>query len=252
MSEQPDALSRVLDVPGIKNLRDAGGLTTADGRRLRRFRLFRSAHPSGLDAAGCAALVAHGVATIIDLRGSAEASRMAMCSAEGLERLAFPIEPRDTAPLEALALRGAATPDAMRAWMIAGYRRYVAHKSAAFSEALAAVVERAPRGVLVHCTAGKDRTGFLVASVQHALGVPMADIVADYTLTERLWQPLPARPGVSEQAHRALMAANPAFLAAAFAEAETLHGGFDTFLTDGLGLDTARRARLGLALLEPV
>ncbi|WP_368416381.1 tyrosine-protein phosphatase [Falsiroseomonas sp.] len=236
-------------VPGIQNLRDAGGRATRDGGRLRLGRLFRGAHPGGLDEAGCAALVALGISTVIDLRGREEAARQPMRAAAGLTRLAFPVEPRDTSPLTALTEAGQATPDAMRDWMIAGYRRYVAQESAAFAEAMAALVDHVGRGVMVHCTAGKDRTGFLVASVQVALGVPMETVVADYTATDRFWQPPPPRPGVAEATHRALMAADPRFLAAAFAEAEARHGTIDAFAQAGLGLTPARRAALAAALL---
>lgn len=244
------APSLVYTIKGIQNLRDAGGRATRDGRRLRTGRLFRGAHPGGLDEAGCTALAALGIATVIDLRGREEASRQPMRVAAGLARLAFPIEPRDTAPLAALAEAGQATPEAMRAWMIAGYRRYVALESSAFAEAMAALVEGVGRGVMVHCTAGKDRTGFLVASVQVALGVPMEAVVADYTATDRFWQPPPPRPGVAEATHRALMAADPNFLAAAFAEAEARHCTIDAFAEAGLGLTPVRRAALAAALLE--
>lgn len=237
-------------IPGIQNLRDAGGRSTSDGHRLRMGRLFRAAHPGGLDEAGCAALVSLGITTVIDLRGREEGARQPMLAAAGLKRLAFPIEPRDTAPLAALAEAGKATPEAMRDWMIAGYRRYVARESAACAEAMAALVENVGRGVMVHCTAGKDRTGFLVASVHLALGVPMAEVVADYTATDRFWQPPPPRPGVAVATHRALMAADPDFLAAAFAEAEARHGALDAFLEAGLGLSAARRASLAASLLD--
>jgi len=236
-------------VPGIQNLRDAGGHTTIDGRRLRLGRMFRGAHPGGLDEAGCAALVALGISTVIDLRGREEAANQPMRAAAGLTRLAFPVEPRDTAPLTALAEAGQATPEAMRDWMIAGYRRYVAQESATFAEAMAALVDHVDRGVMVHCTAGKDRTGFLVASVHLALGVPMATVIEDYTATEHFWQPPPAKPGMAEATYRALMAADPNFLAAAFAEAEARHGAIDAFLEAGLGLSGARQARLAASLL---
>jgi len=236
-------------IPGIQNLRDVGGRSTVDGRRLRMGRLFRGAHPGGLDEAGCDALAALGIATVIDLRGREEAARQPMRAAAGITRLAFPIEPRDTAPLTALAEAGKATPEAMRDWMIAGYRRYVAQESAVFAEAMAALVAHVGRGVMVHCTAGKDRTGFLVANVQLALGVPMAEVIEDYTATERFWQPPPRKPSVAEATHRALMAADPDFLASAFAEARARHGALETFLEAGLRLSPQRRASLAASLL---
>ena len=198
------SLPRAYAIPGIQNLRDAGGRTTIDGRRLRLGRLFRGAHPGGLEESGYAALAALGVTTVIDLRGREEAARQPMRAASGITRFAFPIEPRDTAPITALAEAGQATPEAMRDWMIAGYRRYVAQESAAFAEAMAALVAHVGRGVMVHCTAGKDRTGFLVASVHLALGVPMAAVVEDYTATDRFWQPPAPKPGVAAASHRAL------------------------------------------------
>ena len=71
------------------------------------------------------------------------------------------------------------------------YRGYVQHNTPRFRALFAHLLEdRAP--LVIHCTAGKDRTGFACALILHALGVPDDVISEDYLLTNRFYRRDPA------------------------------------------------------------
>lgn len=164
-------------VPGLHNLRDIGGYPTAGGA-IEWGRVFRSDAPSGLDPHGWSRIEALGVAEIIDLRGTAEReSAPVEPTSERIAVRAVPVYD-DASP----AALGQAIPDLGDL-----YRTILDTRPDALVEAVQQVIGGLARGgVLVHCTAGKDRTGVVVALLLGAVGVDPEDIVADYAATEAL------------------------------------------------------------------
>jgi protein tyrosine/serine phosphatase len=118
------------------------------------------------------------------------------------------------------------------------------------------------RAVLIHCTAGKDRTGLLAALTHHLLGVRPEDTAADFELTNRaariearlaqvteaLTQSLGRQP--SETAVRAFLGVEGAYLQAAFAAIRERSGSIESYLAD-LGVDDRATNRLRDLWLEP-
>jgi protein tyrosine/serine phosphatase len=118
------------------------------------------------------------------------------------------------------------------------------------------------RPVLIHCTAGKDRTGLLAALTHHLLGVDEADLLADFELTNRaarietrlpqvteaMTESLGRRP--SETAVRAFLGVDRTYLAEAFGAIRREAGSVEAYLA-GLGLDGARVEHLRRTWLEP-
>jgi protein-tyrosine phosphatase len=246
---------RVVAVPGASNFRDFGGCATANGAAVVAGRLFRSAHLGGVGADGASRLAELGVATIIDLRGTTEraASPHAFAAEPGIRIVSAPIEPASSPRIRALLVEGRAGAPEIRDIMIETYRRFAGEEAPQFGRALAALAESCDAPLVVHCTAGKDRTGFLVAVVQSLLGVPEASIFAGYVATDRAWDrtlsanvvPLPLEPGARE----ALLAADPAYLEAAFATIAERHGAVADFAYAALGGDARLLDRLVEALL---
>jgi protein tyrosine/serine phosphatase len=107
--------------------------------------------------------------------------------------------------------------------------------------------------VLIHCAAGKDRTGLLAALTHHVAGVADDDLVDDYLLTndearfarrgpvfaDLLEAELGRRP--SDAAVRAAMGVEADYLAAAIAEMKARHGSLDSYLEQAVGLDAQGR-----------
>jgi Protein tyrosine/serine phosphatase len=111
--------------------------------------------------------------------------------------------------------------------------------------------------VLFHCSAGKDRTGWLSALLLGVLGVNRAAILDDYLLTngvtardvDKVLEILETRRGLPPELIRPVLSALPAYLDVAYAEVEAGWGTFDRYLREGLGLDDGELDALRTRLL---
>lgn len=164
---------RFVDLAGAGNVRDLGGLPTADGRLTRRGRVLRSDFLVNLGEEDERALLREfGLRTVIDLRTAAEVESFPGPWAErGVDvvRASFPLDP-------AFAANG--TDD-----MVGLYLSFLEPPAPAATAALKALVDPARLPLLIHCAAGKDRTGVLVALALELLGVERRAVVSDYVLT---------------------------------------------------------------------
>jgi len=130
------------------------------------------------------------------------------------------------------------------------YRNYVRQNTSSFRALFAHLLEdRAP--LVIHCTAGKDRTGFACALILHALGVPDDLIAQDYLLTNRFYRRDPsASSDLPDDVRQVLGSVEASFLAAAFDAIGADYGNLENYLRDGLGLMPGERARLEARYLE--
>jgi protein tyrosine/serine phosphatase len=239
--------TRALAWDACLNVRDLGGLVAADGRRLRRGALIRSDQLCRLNDGGRTALIAHGIRTVIDLRTAAEAERDPdpIWDRHGIDYAPIPqqseqlwreFDPiaRTRAERDALAIDRCADQNAAMA-------RAVAHA--------------APGGVLVHCLAGKDRTGIAIALLLGLVCVSETDIAADYALSEAALAAereaaLAAAP--DEEARGRIERgydSRAETMLATLAHLRTRHGGADAYLTRA-GLSGADAQRIRERLLD--
>lgn len=255
---------RILPLTGIHNFRDYGGYATEDGGKLRRGILWRSAHHEQASDADLDAVKTLGLETIVDLRGDDERAAHPCRRPEGFSaRVMFaPGITAGLAPHLAAAKTGI-TAEVARERMIATYTdmpyRPVLVESLRLY--LAALAEYDSPS-LVHCVAGKDRTGFAVALVHRLLGVHDDDVMADYLLTnvagrieERVAQggeAIRARYGgdIKDDAIRTLMMVNPAYLDASFAAIRERHGSIRQYAEDVLALTPAQHGAMMDMLVE--
>ncbi|SHN47000.1 tyrosine-protein phosphatase [Cryptosporangium aurantiacum] len=165
------ATTRNLPLPGTYNVRDAGGYATADGGTVRWGLLIRADGLAGLDDAGRARLVELGVRTVIDLRENAEVEVAPDALGD------TPIRYRHLPAFAGLAAERA--PRSLEE----AYDLMVDNCGDALAGIVAALAEPDALPAVVHCTAGKDRTGTVIALVHALLGVSAADIEADYAAT---------------------------------------------------------------------
>jgi protein tyrosine/serine phosphatase len=259
------ALRRVLPTTGIHNFRDYGGYPVAGGGRLVRGRLFRSgehaqATEKDLDLVGTLGLKA-----VFDLRGAGERQRSPCRRPAGFEASVYAAdgETAVAAPhLEAAAdafdaatarrnmcERYATVP--FRSRLLSVYRDYFR------------VLSALSMPTLVNCTAGKDRTGVLVALLQTALGMHRDDIIEDYLLTNSagdnearigaLKADLQRRFGapLSDEAVRVVTSVEPIFLDSAFEAIQQRHGSTENYLVDALGITPEMREGLKARLIVP-
>lgn len=256
----PDAL-RTID--GLINFRDIGGYRTQGGRLLAMGRIFRSAHLAELDEAGQAQLCALGLRAIVDLRNPAErrrgASRLPADFSGTILAVSDTVD-GDALHVDAVLALAVEGGDA-RDIMIRSYRRapFAADRIMLFS-AYFDMLAKGGFPVLIHCTAGKDRTGMLVALTQYLLGLGWDDIVAEYLLTMqdigRLSHSIEtwlARQYPDLRLERtvldALVGVDADYLAAGFDSIRQVHGSVEQYLEDALGLDGSKLERIRNNLL---
>lgn len=162
------------DVTGFYNFREGGGMRTSDGRVVTEH-LLRCDYPSGLDSDAIGFLSDIPVAGVIELRSEHEIKATTrFFSDAGLKVLATPIN--------AASIRSMITDTPSVEQM---YQMLIEKEPKQIAAAVGNVADVVPDGAaLVHCTAGKDRTGIVIALIQEVIGVSDEDIVANYVLTE--------------------------------------------------------------------
>jgi protein-tyrosine phosphatase len=247
MSESP---ARHLNLAGASNFRDLGGYAGRDGRLVRWRKIFRSNHLGQLTAADIAVLRQLGVRSAFDFRGKDERGE-ALCGLEEIETHSLPVEPTVVAALRAIHASGRpATADDALEVMRDSYRGYVEHNTPRFRALFMHLLEeRAP--LVIHCTAGKDRTGFACALILHTLGVADDVIAEDYLLTNRFYRRDPSvSSDLSDEVRQVLGTVQASFLAAAFETINAGYGSLDNYLRDGLGIGAAEREGLRERYLE--
>jgi protein-tyrosine phosphatase len=247
MSDSP---VRHINLAGASNFRDLGGYPGKDGRAVRWRRIFRSNHLGHVTAADIEILRGLGLKSAFDFRGTEERVE-ASCGLAEIAVHSLPIEPTVVATLRARAAGGAplSPADALDV-MRDSYRSYVRYNTARFRALFAHLLEdRAP--LVIHCTAGKDRTGFACALILHALGVPDDLIAQDYLLTNRFYRRDPsASSDLPDDVRQVLGSVEASFLAAAFEAISAEYGDLETYFSDGLGFAVHERATLEALYLE--
>lgn len=240
MSDSP---ARHLALQGASNFRDLGGYPTTDGRSTRWRHIFRSNHLGQLTADDVEIIRALGVRSAFDFRGVEERAA-GVCVVDEITVHSLPIEPSVVAALRAELAKGRLTAPVAIELMRESYRNYVRHNTHNFRALFGHLLEdRAP--LVIHCTAGKDRTGFASALILHALGVADDVIAEDYLLTNRFYQrDATAAIDLPEDVRSAIGSVEASYLAAAFEAVGQDYGDLETYLRDGLNLGGAERSAL--------
>jgi protein tyrosine/serine phosphatase len=237
---------RLLRWEACLNARDVGGYPTRDGGQTRWRALIRADTLCRLTPAGRAALAAYGVRTVIDLRFPSEVALAPhpfatppapAAGGDGPRYLNIPVSSGRDPALDAEV---AAAFQACRT-REEGYCVELDFSRTGFAR-IAAAVARAPAGgVVVHCHAGKDRTGLAVAVLLALVGVPDEVIADDYALSaaclKELYERQLAEDAPADPAERARMeeemSARPATMLAALAHLRSRHGGAEAYLLAG-------------------
>ncbi|MCK1336920.1 tyrosine-protein phosphatase [Bradyrhizobium sp. 38] len=243
------APARHLALQGASNFRDLGGYPTADGRTTRWRHIFRSNHLGQLTVADIEIVRALGVRSAFDFRGVEERTA-GVCVVNEIAVHSLPIEPTVVAALRAELARGSLTAPVALELMRESYRNYVRHNTASFRTLFGYLLEdRAP--LVIHCTAGKDRTGFASALILHALGVADEVIAEDYLLTNQHYKrDATAATDLPEDVRNAIGNVDASYLAAAFEAVGKEYGDLETYLRDGLKLGTPERTALKARYLQ--
>jgi protein-tyrosine phosphatase len=168
---------RWLRLPGTSNLRDLGGYPGTDGGTVRWRTLLRSDALHRLDDSGRAVLAGLGLRTVIDLRTDEEV-RAAPSALDGAVDTGGTGVRTYHVPLFDASAIGRLPPE-----LAAIYRYMIDDCGAAVAEAVGRLCAANALPGLIHCTAGKDRTGLVAAIVLSVVGVPDDIIAADYAMS---------------------------------------------------------------------
>jgi len=256
-------MTRHIVLQGVENFRDFGDYAAGQGR-LKKGLLFRAAHQAEATDDDLVAMAGLDLRTVVDLRRPNEREREPSRRWEGFaaEVIDNDLGVTGEDPWHAFLRESDLSETSIRGYLVEYYRR------APFAERHLDLFRRyflalgAARGpVLIHCAAGKDRTGLLAALTHHVAGVGDDDIVDDYLLTndeerfarrgprlaDRLEAELGRRP--TDAAMRTAMGVEAQYLAAALAEMKARHGSLDGYLEQALGLDAADREAVRATIL---
>lgn len=247
-----------LRLGGAGNFRSLGGLATRDGRRIRDHFLMRSDRLYQLTPADWQLLASAGLVTICDLRSREECALHPNGVPADLGFMELACEVRnelrgDRSLLDPLIADP--TDAASERLMIEIYRRMPRQMAGSLSRITARLLEGgAP--LLIHCTAGKDRTGFAVAMLLHALGVSSDEIERDYlasrggslaavqrvAIRKSLAPMIPA--AAVDSVIDAMLDVREVYLQSAFRTIDAEFGSRDRYLETAVGLDSAALERL--------
>lgn len=261
LAQTPDTVvytsRRAVTLQGTSNFRDLGGYPAAGGKHVKWGHLYRSADISKLTDSDLQALQSRHVALVCDLRGPQEVAQAPDRLPPGARRLALPAGSENIDPRLLMGGGKALNRDSLMRAVYTNISFFPAKYKPIFDELLALPGEEA---LLLHCTAGKDRTGIGAALVLSALGVDRRTILKDYAATNTYWQAgreqsvqRLAQAGLSAEAvaaMRPLLAANPAYLAGTFATIDKQYGSIEKYLATEMGLTPRKLAALRTKYLQ--
>jgi protein tyrosine/serine phosphatase len=258
-------MTRILALEGVVNFRDYGDYATAAGSRIHKGRLYRSAAHSQATDADLDIIEALNIAVVVDLRRPVERQRAPSRRPAGFQGQVIATQigaDEEDDPWWRFVADSDLSEAAFRDYL-AGYYRHAPFDPKhvdVFGRYFAALGET-DGAVLIHCAAGKDRTGILAALTHHLIGVHEDDIIADYLLTNEaiaMDQRIPLMmqaisDGVGRRptaaAVRVAMGVDAEYLHGALEAIRKRHGDIDTYLTSVLGVDAALRAKVEARLL---
>jgi protein-tyrosine phosphatase len=174
---------RFIGLEGSLNFRDFGGYPTASGGHVIKGHLFRCGMLSDFTADGAAEFEALNIGVICDLRGTDEVALYPTPNLPMFDcQKHIPIAPGTSSDLRGSVAMGQHSAAERSAFMQEITREIACEHVAAYAQMFRALITT-EQGFLVHCMAGKDRTGFGVAVIQLMLGVSEKLVMADYLLT---------------------------------------------------------------------
>lgn len=253
-------MNRMHDFDNLHNFRDFGGYAAGD-RRLVMGRLFRSANHALASDSDLERLSGLGIGAIIDLRRPDERARQPSRRWAGFGGVVIENHDDDEGAAheswDGFMSQWDLTAEHFRGYILGYYARApfmprLVDLFGRYFETLA----KTDGGIVVHCAAGKDRTGLIVALTHEMAGVHRDDIIADYLLTngsERFktygaqWARMIGEQRGREptlDTMRYIMGVQPEYLERSFAAIEERHGGVERYLRDALGVDAERREKI--------
>jgi protein-tyrosine phosphatase len=251
---------RMLPHKSVANLRDIGGYKTHDGKTVRWNRLYRGASLVALSEEDAIDLTNRGLKIVCDLRTQSEASAAPdKMPHESVRYMALPFKQSANrlTQLRILLFQRQRLANTLRH----AYTQVMIDKNpSVIGDFLRMIAEADNLPLLVHCSAGKDRTGVVVAVLLRLLGVPEQTVLEDYSLSNlyfpyflEISSKIIKQMGafrITEAEARPLFLADPQMLKETLAYIETHYGSVETYVTTRAGLTAEQVARIRANMLE--
>ncbi len=259
------ASERKLGMQGTPNFRDFGGYVTAEGRQVKWGYLYRSGQLSTLTDRDLALLESLELDLVCDFRRVEEQqtdpSRLPAGRRPKIASL--PIIPGSNSRFFEEAEKGGGDLEfgrrAMYDFMLEINRDFAEGQRETYARMFREILAQEEARFLVHCAAGKDRTGFAAAMVLLALGVPRELVMRDYMLTGRFFNPeremerLKRKYGmdhIKSEAVLPMLEVHEDYLARALAFIDENYGSVENYLAQALGVGHAELEELRDRYLE--
>ncbi|MDO4756595.1 MAG: tyrosine-protein phosphatase [Parabacteroides sp.] len=173
--------ARSIQMDSVQNMRDIGGYTNKRGKRITQWgKIYRSGELTSLTHKDITRIKSLNIKTIIDLRGEKEKS-LTSNAYPNINVISIPIPVKDKELIAQRLEEGQMRKGDGIVFMQDTYLRYLNENSKQFSKALKVFLDEDNYPILVNCSLGKDRTGFLMAMLLSALDIPEQTIIEDYT-----------------------------------------------------------------------
>ena len=263
-------LSQPVEFEKLLNTRDLGGMTAVDGRKIKTGKLFRSGHLYGASARDLEKL--SGLIDLsIDFRTLQERIEKPEPAIPGVRCIELPIfdeqlagVTRNEDSFAEIRKNMLLNAEIGKNYMSGLYKNFICsdYSVSQYEKFVRLLLVDHEKGVLWHCTAGKDRAGFATVIVQELLGVSRDDIEADYMLTNVCLEPeiksllemfrhIPGvDPEVAAESCLYVFSAFEEYLHTAYALIAEQYGSFDNYLSCALHISNAERDRLRELYLE--
>lgn len=235
--------SRNVNIAGIQNFRDMGGIPATRKKSVRWGKIYRSAEFDELSLSAYRELRNIGVKTIIDFRDSLEfAPTSDELKARGFNLVHIPMGVINTKDIIEELRKGSIDNDSINSLLLRMNRELVTYYRGEYRQMFSVLLEEKNYPVVIHCTSGKGRTALASALILAALGVSDDQIMEDYRLSNRYFN-IPGfssyaynLPSRSQEAITTLFSARESFLNAARKQIEKNYGDLSSYFKQGLNL----------------
>jgi len=247
-------------IPFVKtsNFRDLGGIKTKDGRFVKWGKFFRSDAMPSFTEEELKRYASLNVEKVFDMRSSNEIKQAPNQLPEGVQNIHVPIfdEMNSSmfAGIEEKMRKGTLTEEEAAELLILGNRQFASEYAEKFKNILQQLLAT-DEAVVFHCSAGKDRTGFMSALILSLLNVDRETVYDEYEMTnfytkdkiKGLMDQAKGQPlfkGMNQKAMAKLMTVDRTFLKAAFDIIDSRFGGMDNYLINQMGISAQERQKI--------
>ncbi|MDP4269488.1 MAG: tyrosine-protein phosphatase [Bacteroidota bacterium] len=252
--QQVYVTNRKINVSGVYNFRDIGGYTNDDDRILKWGKVYRSGSLTSISDNGEERLKDLHIKTIIDLRTDEERQKNPD-KIKGARVIGFPMKNPICPTMEQRLLEGKCMRNDAVIYMQDLFSGYASQYDKEFTRLFNYLSRKENYPVLIHCSNGNDRTGFVTAMIMQALGMPEDEIYEDYLFSNdcinirnevQFGDQLPSE---GQEALTILLSAQKDFLQYAFEKIRQENGSMDKYLQKKLKLSPRKKEKIQRILL---